>query len=126
MPNSPRSDGAHCVPTIFSWLAEYLGNEKGVGFVPYEWKIRTGAGRLQNLWRGDCGIYTVTHAMALAFGYGFDEKGAFPKDHQHRMIKRRKRYVQDLMFGGFTLYESGASNCKNFIPIRTRCLPVTD
>ncbi|KAE8449204.1 hypothetical protein EG329_008371 [Mollisiaceae sp. DMI_Dod_QoI] len=114
LPDSPRSDGAHCMPKLFAWLAEFIGNEQGAGFVPSEWKLRTGAGRLQNLWRGDCGIYTVTHVLTLAFGYGYGEKGGFPKDHQHRIIKRRKRYVQDLMLGGFSLYEEGASNCQYY------------
>ncbi|KUJ08551.1 uncharacterized protein LY89DRAFT_788914 [Mollisia scopiformis] len=115
LPDSPRSDGSNCIPAVFAWLAEYIGNEEGSAFVPSEWRLRTSAGRLQNLWRGDCGIYTVTHALALAFGYGFGEKvGAFPRDHQHRIIKRRKRYVQDLMFGGFSLYEEGASNLQYY------------
>ena len=115
MPNSIRSDGAMCIPRIFTWLAEFIGNEEGSTFVPSEWKLRTMAGKLQNLWRGDCGVYTVTHVMALAFSYGFkDELGAFPKDHQVRIMKRRKRYVQDLMFGGFKLWEEGSDNCESF------------
>lgn len=106
LPDSPRSDGAHCLPQLFSWLAEFIGQDSEIPFIPSEWTLRTGAGRLQNLWRGDCGIYTVTHAMALAFGYGYGiPVGAFPTDHQHRIIKRRKRYVQDLMFGGFKLWD---------------------
>ncbi|CZR53880.1 uncharacterized protein PAC_03762 [Phialocephala subalpina] len=92
LPDSPRSDGAHCLPQLFAWLAEFIGKDSETPFIPSEWTLRTGAGRLQNLWRGDCGIYTVTHAMALAFGYGYGiPVGAFPTDHQHRIIKRRKR-----------------------------------
>jgi hypothetical protein len=126
LPDSPRSDGAMCLQKIFTWLAEFIGNEEGSAFIPSEWKLRTRAGRLQNLWRGDCGVYTVTHIMALAFGYGFkEEQGAFPKEHQARIIKRRKRYVQDLMFGGFKLYEEGSSNCEYFPSALVRPLLMT-
>lgn len=57
--------------------------------------------------------------MALAFGYGYGiPVGAFPTDHQHRIIKRRKRYVQDLMFGGFRLWDEedkeGLGNCQYY------------
>lgn len=57
--------------------------------------------------------------MALAFGYGYGiPVGAFPTDHQHKIIKRRKRYVQDLMYGGFKLYkegdEDGMRNCQYY------------
>lgn len=126
LPDSPRSDGANCIPQIFAWLAEFIGNEEGRVFVPAEWKLRTRAGRLQNLWRGDCGVYTVTHVMALAFGYGYGEGlGAFPREHQARIIKRRKRYVQDLMFGGFKLYEEGSPNCEYFTYDGILC-PIAD
>lgn len=117
LPDSPRSDGAHCLPQLFSWLATLIGQDSETPFIPSEWTLRTGAGRLQNLWRGDCGIYTVTHAMTLAFGYGYGiPVGAFPTDHQHKIIKRRKRYVQDLMFGGFRLYKEGnkEGNCQYY------------
>ncbi|KAJ5054835.1 uncharacterized protein L3040_001098 [Drepanopeziza brunnea f. sp. 'multigermtubi'] len=91
LPNSPRSSGSKCVPHIFAWLAEFLGSE----FQPCEWKLRTGAAHVQERFRGDCAIYTVTHTMCLAFGYGI--AGAFPDDHQDRIQDRRRRYVQDLI-----------------------------
>lgn len=110
-----------CMVELFKWLAAFIGHDRDSPyptFVASEWKFRWGAGRLQNLWRGDCGIYTVTHVLAIAFGYGYGDIGAFPKDHQHRIIKRRKRYVQDILMGGFKLFnpEKGASNCEYFLP----------
>lgn len=101
---SEKSSGSRSVPTIFAWLANLLGTSPTTGFMPYEWHSRTSHAYLQNESRKDCGIYTVTHCLALAFGYGLQENGAFPSDHQRRIRARRKRYVQDLMEHGFGFY----------------------
>lgn len=114
LPNSPRSAGSKCVPYIFAWLAEFLGSS----FLPYEWKLRTDAGHVQERSRGDCAIYTVTHAMCLAFGYGIVD--AFPQDHQDKMLNRRRRYVQDLMYQGFAAFEPGGRNTQYYPLLDTK------
>ncbi|PVH86689.1 hypothetical protein DL98DRAFT_582638 [Cadophora sp. DSE1049] len=114
LPNSPRSAGSRCVPEIFAWLSAFLGNS----FLPYEWRLRTDAGHVQERSRGDCAIYTVTHAQCLAFGYGI--KDSFPSDHQTKILNRRRRYVQDLMYQGFTDFQDGAENTQYYPLLDTK------
>lgn len=102
------------MPEIFAWLAEFLGAE----FRPYEWKLRADSGHLQKKSRGDCAIYAATHAMCLAFGYGITD--AFPPDHQERMLDRRRRYVQDLMYEGFADFEAGSENLQYYPLLDTK------
>lgn len=112
--NSPRSAGSKCVPYIFAWLASFLGT----AFLPYDWRLRTDAGHVQERSRGDCAIYTGTHAQCLAFGYGLT--GAFPSDHQTKILNRRRRYVQDLMYQGFKDFEVGAENTQYYPLLDTK------
>lgn len=108
-----RTSGSKSLPTIFNWLAHLLGNNPHEGFLPYEWKLRTDHGYLQILSRKDCGFYTMTHAMSLAFGWGLNAQktgGIFPKDHQDRMVHRRHRCVYDLMKQGFKFYDPNSEN----------------
>ncbi|KAH7412569.1 hypothetical protein BKA64DRAFT_770276 [Cadophora sp. MPI-SDFR-AT-0126] len=104
LPNSPRSAGSRCVPDTVAWLSAFLGDT----FLPYEWRLRTDAGHVQERSRGDCAIYTVMHAQCLAFGYGI--KDSFPPDDQTKILNRRRRYVQDLMYQGFADFQEGAEN----------------
>jgi hypothetical protein len=111
--HSRRSDGSKCVAEIFVWLAEFLKDDPKDGFLPYNWKLRTDYGHEQHQKHKDCGIYTVTHAMALAFGWGIGKNsGAFPQDHrrQAKRVARRQRYVADLMHQGFKFYDPDSSN----------------
>ncbi|KAG4434858.1 hypothetical protein IFR05_009652 [Cadophora sp. M221] len=108
LPNSPRSGGSRCLPYIFAWLASFLGNS----FFPYDWRLRTNAGHVQERSRGDCAIYTATHAQCLAFGYGITD--AFPSDHQTKILNRRRRYVQDLMYQGFEDFKDGERNTQYY------------
>lgn len=84
----------------------------GDSFVAYEWRLRTSAGQIQIRSRGDCAVYTVTHAQCLAFGYGLES--SFPLDHQDKMLARRRRYVQDLMNQGFAESEPGGENTQYY------------
>ncbi|KAH9223110.1 hypothetical protein DL95DRAFT_498062, partial [Leptodontidium sp. 2 PMI_412] len=114
LPNSPRSAGSRCVPHIFAWLASFLGNS----FFPYDWRLRTDAGHVQERSRGDCAIYTVTHAQCLAFGYGITD--SFPSDHQTKILNRRRRYVQDLMYQGFVDFKDGEENTQYYPLLDTK------
>ncbi|KAE9372115.1 hypothetical protein N431DRAFT_466398 [Stipitochalara longipes BDJ] len=112
--NSPQSAGSKCVPPIFAWLADYIGKNRGGSFFPFDWKLRVNAGRQQSSYRGDCGIYFTTHAMCLAFGYGVGSRtGSFPRDHQAKLMSRRRRYAQDLLHRGFEPFNP-APNAPNW------------
>jgi hypothetical protein len=64
------------------------------------------AGRQQASHRRDCGIYSTTHAMCLAFGYGVGSRtGAFPRDHQAKLASRGRRYAQDILNRGFATFD---------------------
>jgi hypothetical protein len=103
MLSSPQPSGSKCIPATFAWLADYLGKDRTGSFFPFDWKLRVNAGWQQTSYRGDCGVYSTTHAMCLAFGYGIGNRtGSFPRDHQTRFISRRRRYAQDLLNRGFT------------------------
>ncbi|CZT40018.1 uncharacterized protein RSE6_00080 [Rhynchosporium secalis] len=114
LPNSPRFAGSNCVQYLFAWLSDYLGGT----FLPYDWRLRTDAGHVQERSRGDCAIYTVTHAQCLAFGYGISD--AFPCDHQKKILNRRQRYVQDLMYQGFADFELGSENTQYYPLLDTK------
>jgi hypothetical protein len=43
--NSPQSRGSKCLPAIFAWLADYLGNHRHSSLSPFDWKVRPNAGR---------------------------------------------------------------------------------
>ncbi len=103
MPISPQPDGSKIVPAIFLWLAYFLQDD----FLPFEWQLRNDAGHMQRNLGGDCGVYTVTTAMSLAFGYHL---GAFPEGHQARALFRRRTYVQDLMLEGFEFWNKDPNN----------------
>ncbi|KAL2076153.1 hypothetical protein VTL71DRAFT_1096 [Oculimacula yallundae] len=108
LPDSPRSAGSKCVPKLVAWLAAFLHTS----FIQYDWRLRVDAGHPQDRNRGDCAIYTVTHAQCLAFGYGLTD--SFPPEHQKMMVPRRRRYVQDLMYEGFADFEHGSANTQYY------------
>jgi len=92
-----------CIQPIFLWLAEYLGQDRKECFFHSAWRLRVNGGKTQGQKSGDCGIYTSTHAMCLAFGYNIS---GVPADHKEKIIGRRRRYVQDLLLRGYTLYNA--------------------
>jgi hypothetical protein len=105
--NSPQPAGSKCVPAIFAWLADYMGKDRRGSFFPFDWKLRVNGGRQQSSYRGDCGIYCTTHAMCLAFGYRVGSRTeSFPRDHQAKLVSRRRRYAQDLLHRGFEPFNS--------------------
>jgi hypothetical protein len=117
MLSSPQPSGSKCMPALFTWLADYLGKEETGSFFLFDWKLRVNAGRQQASHRGDCGAYSTTHAMCLAFGYGLGKRTkGFPRDHQARFVSRRRRYVQDLPNRGFTPFnpDTNASNTQYY------------
>lgn len=101
--------GSLSLAPLFAMLAEYLGGHGVKSFLHYEWWLRYDAERIHemNHYNSECGMYTVTHAMCLAFGYGLSNaKLIFPEDYQNRMSSRRKRYVLDLLTNGFQFFNS--------------------
>ncbi|PMD13957.1 hypothetical protein NA56DRAFT_412256 [Hyaloscypha hepaticicola] len=133
--NSPQSSGSECLPAIFAWLTDYLGKHRHSSLFPFDWKKRVNACRQQSCFRGDCGIYSSTYAMCLAFCYGIGVRtGSFARDHQAKFISRRRRYAQDLLNRGFAPFDPSwnapnwqyyplldnkptASKCEGFIDI---------
>lgn len=71
--------------------------------------MRTDAGERQTRGRADCGVYAMTHALYLAYGYGLNaQRGTFASGHQDKMLDRRYRIVQEL--ASHCIYESKSSN----------------
>ncbi|KAI9645521.1 hypothetical protein NHQ30_006263 [Ciborinia camelliae] len=98
-----RGGGAECVESLIALLTEYLGDQPPLAqrFNPCDWKLRTGRSGLQDPGSPDCGLFTVSNIMCLAFGWDLD----YSPRGRHEMASRRTRLVADLQFGGFKGYD---------------------
>lgn len=79
------------------------------------WHMRTPTGQLQNTPGSrnnhQCGLYVISHAMCLAFGYGPDIYGKISGALVRQMMKNRaSRMTFDLIRGGFKEYRPRARN----------------
>lgn len=129
-----RDEGSQCVESLICLLKEYLGDEPPLAqrFNPCDWKLRTGKSEWQDRSKPDCGMYTMSNIMCLAFGWDL----SYGSRYGYQIECRRARLVSDLYFGGFQGYDpaKGADNShyyplnditpsnsiyENFIPILT-------
>lgn len=82
--------GTYCIVDI----NDFLGTDEETRFKPSEWSIRTPTGQSQRLpgqaENYTCGLYVISHAMSLPFGYGskiYEESGN--PLHIRKLMKQR-------------------------------------
>ncbi|KAE8443478.1 hypothetical protein EG329_001875 [Mollisiaceae sp. DMI_Dod_QoI] len=113
-----KNGGSNCIERIIRWLAHYLGDRPGERFLPHEWQLRTPTGQLQRFpgsTRQQCGLYVISHAMCLAFGYGTSIYGPNTNERIREMMKNRaSRMAVDLIAGGFQKYRKNEDNSQYY------------
>ncbi|KAL3419975.1 hypothetical protein PVAG01_08474 [Phlyctema vagabunda] len=101
---------------IVKWMSDLLEDVApgAQRFIPAEWRYREDACPAQNALGVDCGMYVLSIAQALAFGYQHYEglrpgRLVFSNDHMASMSgARRYRVTQDFLQKGFEFYEPPA------------------
>lgn len=105
-----RSQGSQCVESFICLLAEFLGEQAPLAqrFNPCDWKLRTNRSEIQDEYRPDCGMHTISNIMCLAFGWDL----SYGPRSKREMELCRVRLVANLLFGGFRGYNP-AENADN-------------
>ncbi|KAB8301290.1 hypothetical protein EYC80_003172 [Monilinia laxa] len=97
-----RDRGSRCVESFIFLLAAYLGDKPPLAqrFNPCDWKLRTERSELQDKSKPDCGMYTISNIMCVAFGWDL----SYGPRQDHELQRRRFRLISDLQSGGFRGY----------------------
>lgn len=97
--NEPADDDyTHgLVGRIMQWMSTFLDNPRDLDapqFVPEEWKFRDSRSRQQFEGFNDCGVYVVTQAQYMAFGYDYSQSQEqhWPTDFGHSLSHGHRRY----------------------------------
>lgn len=87
------------VGRIMQWMSTFLDKPtpdytKEPQFVPEEWQYRDSRSRQQGWAPADCGVYAVTQAQYLAFGYDYSQSETqnWPSDALETLQKAHRRY----------------------------------
>lgn len=107
--NKPANDDyTHgLVGRIMQWMSTFLDRPQDLSapqFVPEEWQFRDSRSRQQDPNSADCGVFVLTQAQYMAFGYDYSqsEQQQWPPNHERSLLfsHRRFRITSDLTGAG--------------------------
>ncbi|KAJ0108174.1 hypothetical protein J7T55_000139 [Diaporthe amygdali] len=95
------------VGRVMQWMSTFLDNPDNLDapqFIPEEWRFRDSRANQQNPASSDCGVFVLTHAQFLAFGYdrSQSERQNWPPNFATSLVNndRRFRITADITGGG--------------------------
>lgn len=107
--NKPADDDyTHgLVGRIMQWMSTFLDQAEDLNatqFVPEEWQFRDSRSKQQEKNSTDCGVYVLTQAQYIAFGYDYSqsEEQQWPSNAGHSLVfsHRRFRITTDITGAG--------------------------
>ncbi|KAL1848669.1 hypothetical protein Daus18300_013539 [Diaporthe australafricana] len=85
------------VGRVMQWMSTFLdnpGDPDAPQFIPEEWRFRDSRSKQQNQTSTDCGIFVLTQAQYLAFGYDLSqaERQDWPAFFQAALVNNNRRF----------------------------------
>ncbi|KAG6354595.1 hypothetical protein INS49_004613 [Diaporthe citri] len=97
--NKPADDDyTHgLVGRIMQWMSKFLDNPRDLDapqFVPEEWKFRDSRSKQQEQGTTDCGLFVLTQAQYMAFGYDYSqsEEQQWPSNAGDSLLFNYRRF----------------------------------
>lgn len=97
--NKPADDDyTHgLVGRIMQWMSKFLDNPSDLDasqFVPEEWQFRDSRSRQQEKKSTDCGVFVLTQAQYMAFGYDYNQSQEqnWPTDTGRSLVSGHRRF----------------------------------
>lgn len=97
--NKPANDDyTHgLVGRIMQWMSTFLDKSRDMDppqFVPEEWQFRDSRSRQQNMSGTDCGVFVLTQAQYMAFGYDYSqsEEQQWPSNSDYSLAYSHRRF----------------------------------
>lgn len=97
--NKPADDDyTHgLVGRIMQWMSTFLDSPENLDapqFVPEEWQFRDSRSKQQEKSSSDCGVYALTQAQYLAFGYDYSqsEEQQWPSNAGYSLAYSHRRF----------------------------------